>query len=74
MCELIWRDIETAPKDGTIILAHNADRVFDVPRNDVALIYWPSHWHYPTWANAVTGEPEPGNITHWMPLPGHPGA
>ena len=68
-----WQPIETAPRDGTEILAHNADGKHDAPRSDVALIYWPSHWRYPTWVNAATGELEPGNITHWMPLPEPPG-
>ena len=60
-----WKPIETAPKDGTDVLAY-------VPETDQQfVIYW--HQHDKCWAYAVC---ELGTIycipTHWMPLPQPP--
>ena len=70
-----WRDIESAPKDGTYILAANAHGAwiahwspvapsgyrFEKPWRSVML----NHWHMPK--NAQYGPP-----THWMPRPPAP--
>lgn len=57
-----WRPIETAPRDGAWILAHNGT---SYPAQS---IFW----------NAVDGDWEDahgfgfGGVTHWQPLPGAP--
>jgi hypothetical protein len=59
-----WRDISTAPKDGSRIhLGYRAMEGFDVI----------AHWMEGEWRLSGTvglkGRPEP---THWMPLPKSP--
>jgi hypothetical protein len=65
-----WQDISTAPKDGTAILGYISRSRFDVPRRDVALVFWPTNWQNPTWVNIVDAGFE--EVTHWMPLPEPP--
>lgn len=59
---LDWQPIETAPKDGTMILAG---------RNQaIDLVRWGEEWNGMNWLDAgghVIGRP-----THWMPLPAPP--
>lgn len=61
-----WRDIETAPKDGTRILAADADHVFMTKWHICTTIHGDgtSEISYNDWQ---TGRP-----THWMPLPKTP--
>jgi len=57
-----WQDIETAPKDGTNILA-----VWSKKREVYAVIWWESgNWHEYDYDTDVEG------MTHWMPLPEPP--
>lgn len=59
MCNCEWRDIETAPKDGSfILLATPKGRIAD---GFWSLVYGVWSWPY------VMVEP-----THWMPLPTPP--
>jgi hypothetical protein len=62
-----WRPIESAPKDGTYILAYPIWG----PPHEVAEIYWQvmrreSRWAIP-FGPACVRQP-----THWMPLPEPP--
>lgn len=67
-----WQPIETAPKDGTRILAFMVDRAeirkgFPPAELDgIDVIYW-STIHNGGWVSHRFGSP-----THWMPLPEPP--
>jgi hypothetical protein len=65
-----WQPIETAPKDGTTILAFFADRVGYVARQDVQAVAWREN---DGWASTQTGWTLAWP-THWMPLPDPPKA
>lgn len=54
-----WRPIETAPKDGTRILAYGGW--------GIAIIWWSS------WLEWYDGEGAHLEPTHWQPLPSPPG-
>jgi hypothetical protein len=65
----MWQPIETAPKDGRLILAANADPA----AQNMVVIYWEpgsaafnviGHWRAST-HEIVTH----ASITHWLPLP-----
>jgi len=56
-----WQPIETAPMDGTAILACNVGcRPF--------VCFW-SHIHSCGWISAIGYDSEGVSFTHWMPLP-----
>lgn len=58
-----WRDMASAPKDGTRFLARQGDRHFDC--------WWVSDpYEGCFWQDEADSEPDP---THWMPLPPAPG-
>ena len=72
MTDLVWRPIESAPRDGTTFLA-----AVEVMSNKTGAAWWELH--------LVACDDETGNIhhdydqgwsldayTHWMPLPGPP--
>jgi hypothetical protein len=57
-----WQPIETAPKDGEIILVYGA--FYDFPAlRDIYLVYWEED----TQSWEIEGEKI--IATHWMPLP-----
>lgn len=69
-----WQPIETAPKDGRLILAANADPA----AQNMIVIYWEpgsiafdviGHWRASNHFVVTQSE-----ITHWMPLPPAPEA
>ena len=65
-----WRDIETAPRDGTELLLINDDGIQVVGR-------WSKHNHVPLygWIRQIElyGEEVDGfDPTHWQPLPAPP--
>lgn len=66
MCECQWRDIETAPKDGTTILVAGSDWVA-VSNSFMDGGWWTWHppmiGHRPTRSNNRAEQP-----THWRPL------
>jgi len=69
-----WQPIETAPKDGTIILIYEPPYL-DFP-DAVGVMYtvvWGASFGYHTWAEA-NGETYMtfDRSTHWMPLPAPP--
>lgn len=66
-----WQSIETAPKDGTTVLAHFPQRIGYVGRQDVVPVLW-SGWGGGTWQNATTGHNISAVPTHWMPVPDPP--
>lgn len=59
-----WRSIDSAPKDGTAVLAH-----FGGDRHGV--IHW-TGWGGGTWRCHFTGHNISSEPTHWMPLPAPP--
>ena len=68
MCNCEWRDIETAPKDGTVFLGYKRGQFrecYKVPRDDCDM------WCFGGTSGADDLFP---NIkpTHWMPLPKPP--
>jgi len=65
-----WQPIETAPKDGTRILAYGVCGYEDVA--GIATV----KWHRGSWVcdpnEATEYDYEECKITHWMPLPEPP--
>ena len=63
-----WRDISSAPKDGTRVLA--------VVDGDVRVVSWGKTSHVPIYGFCLADQgPEDFDIcdpTHWMPLPAPP--
>jgi len=53
-----WQPIETAPKDGTVIIVYAPD------------FFQTAAWTDGIWTNA--SESWLGDVTHWMPLPEPP--
>ncbi|MGZ9893067.1 hypothetical protein ACXXNA_05865 [Bordetella bronchiseptica] len=64
-----WMPIESAPKDGTEIWAYNGEQ---------ARMHWIEGEGYALWAWAdellSNEDPNPGQPTHWQPLPAAPGS
>ena len=72
-----WRSMETAPKDGTAILAACPSA------NNIFIAAWRT-WHYDLlredvttwWSNGAKNSYQPDQLilepTHWMPLPDLP--
>lgn len=68
-----WKPIETAPKDGTVILLYGSE--------GFTLAKWSHLWNYSFWV-AISGNEkcftydecyvEISDPTHWMPLPDSP--
>jgi len=69
-----WRDIATAPKDGTNILVTDGSQI--------AVMYWvkgdrPGDWRWQGWLLAAmdygdSGKDHMDELTHWQPLPALP--
>ena len=61
-----WMPIETAPKEGSwaLVYAYGAINCMYVQAGKE-----PEDWTRPKNPNVISG-----NVTHWMPLPAHPGA
>ena len=57
-CTYGWRPIETAPKDGTVIIVYAPD------------FFQTAAWTDEKWTNAANSWLE--DVTHWMPLPQPP--
>jgi hypothetical protein len=53
-----WQPIETAPKDGTVIIVYAPD------------FFQTAAWAGNGWTNAANSWL--GDVTHWMPLPEPP--
>lgn len=68
-----WQPIETAPKDGTHILAYGESRYSIVEAETQAIIFW---WEKPCdlghWTTLYGLEGMVFRPTHWMPLPPNP--
>jgi hypothetical protein len=69
MAQYEWQPIETAPKDGTLVLLFIEDfHYVTVAWFCIATGLWPSN-------DAFNDDREPCNVglpTHWMPLPAPP--
>lgn len=64
-----WQPIESAPKDGTRVLAVVARHRSRGRMVDAQIVI--AHWHQPG-NPSVPGHWTTGGITHWMPLPPAP--
>lgn len=68
-----WQPIETAPKDGTAILAYSADAAADGRPYPMLIVAWGMPWEWTIFSEDGTTQTgtdyEP---THWMPLPAAP--
>ena len=75
-----WQEIESAPKDGTVLLGYDSDEGGGISMGVVVIYWWdadeddpeqyPAEWRV---HEIGTGdEIERANITHWMPLPEPP--
>ena len=63
-----WRDIETAPRDGTNILGRSTGTYHGIP----FVVRWVPSDIFPEypWVCAIGGGRfADGSVTHWMPLP-----
>jgi hypothetical protein len=64
-----WRDISTAPKDGTFILIYPSSCWVEDVEHDYEVSYWDEdfgRWHFSALPDDYTGP------THWQPLPPAP--
>lgn len=69
-----WQPIETAPKDGTIILAADGRQVVAAYWNMAPKAFGADHaypWTFLDETNGTNGLMD-GFLTHWMPLPASP--
>ena len=72
-----WQPIETAPRDGTRILASNGSKIPFVTSWDETEEIWFTFnlcFEKTTGIELISGKPayRPWNPTHWMPLPEPP--
>lgn len=77
-----WHPIDTAPKDGTVILVTNANYAYEVQRCQIVnwggIISDASRPRFSNvgWHNQLSDEdedePDAVMYTHWMPLPEPP--
>jgi len=72
-----WKDIASAPKDGTIILLGTYVEAFD----KVVNFFWQEMGYWEKigrkrgyWALSATGDKITESFTHWHPLPAPPGS
>jgi hypothetical protein len=66
-----WQPIETAPRDGTTILAYFPLLTGYIARQDVAPVHW-TEWGGGVWENSSSGGKPSSSPTHWRPLPEPP--
>ncbi len=66
-----WKPIETAPKDGSALLAYLPGQIDYVARVDVQIIHW-SAWGGGVWETQAGAKLLKHQVTHWMPLPSPP--
>lgn len=65
-----WQPIETAPKDGTIVLVFSPT---DGTHSATFEVYWSKKCWNVAWNDCGRdGDVEIYNVTHWMPLPPAP--
>ena len=68
-----WKSIETAPKDGTRVLAYG--KLGFESDLGIGTVEWDATWE--VWEcspnEATEYMPEKCELTHWMPLPPAPG-
>lgn len=66
-----WMPIETAPKDGTTVLAYRPSGAGFVARQDVVPVHW-SGWGSGEWVNSTSGHKVFDALTDWQPYPAAP--
>ena len=66
-----WQPIETAPKDGTRILAYGKLGFEPAPGIGTVTWNWPGHWECSP-SEATEYSAETCELTHWMPFPEPP--
>jgi hypothetical protein len=69
-----WRPIETAPKDGTVILIWEISAVTNLTVPHVCMARWQKHRLYKAggYWNSFASQSQVATPTWWMPLPAHP--
>jgi hypothetical protein len=70
----MWHPIETAPRDGSSILAVVAGRHPECGKPYIPAVVWWDHewgWMEHEWGREDT-DPHSWHLTHWMPLPAPP--
>lgn len=78
-----WRDIETAPKDGSYVLGYDAVTAaqFNNPNAGICAITWveadedndwEAEWQVQPFVEGLDCVISEVEITHWMPLPSPP--
>jgi len=64
-----WQPINTAPRDGSTIVAYFPACAGKHPRQDVVAVFWDSKCG---WATAYSGACVDAEPTYWMTLPNAP--
>jgi hypothetical protein len=62
-----WQPIETAPRDGAVVLLADFNR----PTWKVYSALWDTTWRKPSW-RTIDNRGLYDKATHWMPLPTPP--
>ena len=68
-----WRDISTAPKDGTVILVWHVTKLNEYAAFDVNIKKAQWLTYAEEWRIEGVGGNVPPELTHWRPLPAAPG-
>ncbi|WP_339765038.1 hypothetical protein [uncultured Sulfitobacter sp.] len=67
---MTWQPIDTAPKDGTVILSYRENTTFP-GYQELSVV----HWHDDTWKVSPTKDGRLSHLgTHWTTLPAAPEA
>jgi hypothetical protein len=64
-----WQPINTAPRDGSTIIAYLPANAGRQPRQDLVAVFWDSKCG---WATAYSGACVDAEPTYWMALPDAP--
>lgn len=67
-----WQPIETAPKDGTPILAYSAQ--YPSKNRKISVTWWRGPWDNKGYVGWGEFNDQHFPATHWMPLPAAPEA
>lgn len=69
----MWQPIETAPKDGTLIVGYGPVDMLERKRDHMAIVFWCIKDPWVSGWEVYGGSYLPPNmLTHWMPVPPSP--